>query len=70
MGIRDTLDFQILEQRQKNEHCLFCQSDVKLTYCKNCDEITAKECPSCDCYSQDPYIHHCEVNFSRFNKGD
>jgi hypothetical protein len=58
--------FQIVSERNKNEHCRFCQSDVKLTYCDKCQEITKKQCVECEGYEDDNFEHICEVDFTGF----
>jgi hypothetical protein len=60
--------FQLMEEKNKKEHCRFCQSSVNLTHCKECDEITKKECHECNWYEEDNFTHICEMNFSGFSK--
>ena len=60
--------FQILEERNKKEHCRFCQAGVNLTYCNECHEITNKECHECNGYEEDNFAHICELNFNPFSK--
>jgi len=60
--------FQLLEEKKKNDHCRFCQSGVELTYCKDCNEITKKECLECNGYEEDKFSHICELNFNPFSK--
>ena len=68
MNVRNPY-FQILEERNKHDHCRFCQSDVRLTYCSKCNEITQKECLECDGYEQEnKFFHICEMNFNSFLK--
>jgi hypothetical protein len=68
MNVRNPY-FQLLEERNKKEHCRFCQSDVNLSYCNECNEITSKICLNCDGYEQeDRFSHICENNFNPFSK--
>jgi len=68
MNIRNPY-FQILEERNKKEHCRFCQSGVDLTYCNECNEIIKKQCHECSGYEdEDNFNHICEMNFSIFSK--
>jgi len=65
MNIRNPY-FQIVSERNKSEHCRFCQSEVKLTYCDKCHEITKKQCLECEGYESDDFTHICEVDVSGF----
>ena len=58
--------FQIIAERNKKEHCRFCQSDVNLIRCEKCDEIIKKECHECNGYDGEDFDHICERNFSGF----
>jgi len=64
MNIRNPY-FQLVSEQNKAEHCRFCQSDVELTFCDKCNEITKKQCVECQGYEDDDDFEHiCEINFS------